>query len=172
MNFVENPAFLKKGKNPERQCLSLADVYKDFRAKKLGIKVRAQEFKNICQDFMVMVHEAMVKEGFEFNPRCNIGRFSIRQRKIRFDRKLRVDFYNTRLERERTGDPTIIVRHLNTHTSNYFYYHHWKKGKCPGIMMWAFKATFENKRAIPNAEKEGLIKPYKPIITPKSKVIR
>ena len=160
MNFIENPAFKLSKVKKDKQCISLLEIYRAFRAKKL-VKSTAKDYQAICKDFMQLVHDAMVYEGFEFNPKCNIGKFSIRQRKTRLD-KLRVDFRATKKLRLKTGDDKAVVYHLNNHSNHYYYHHSWKKGNCTGVMMWAFKATFENKVKITEAVRDKTIKPFKP----------
>ena|SRR5689334_1776936 len=174
MNFVENIpiSHRKLGNRKEKQCISLVEIYREFRSRKIVKKINSSEFVNICKDFYVLLHDAMVTEAFEFNPRCNLGKFSIRQRKIDFERKMKIDYHATKKAREETGDDRILIRHTNIHSSSYYYYHHWKKGRCIGVMMWAFKPTHENKHAIARAVKENRnIKPFKPRLHHKSKLI-
>lgn len=172
MIFLENESQVKTSKRAKKQTVTLVEIYKEFKSRKLGIQTTKEEFIAICKDFMQLCHDAMLYEGFEFNPKCNLGRFSIRQRKLKLDRSLKVDFHKTKIARKETGNPEIVIYHMNNHTGNYYYYHHWKKGNCTGVMMWVFKATFENRRAIAAAIIEKRLKPYKPKITSKTKIIR
>lgn len=163
MKIIQNPAREKKGNVQEKQSITLLEIYREFRSRKFGIKVNADDYQDICKVFMNLVHDAMIYEGFELNPHCNIGKFSIRKRKTKLT-KLKVDFHNTKKVREETGNEKLVVYHMNNHSSGWYYYHHWKKGNTTGVMMWSFTPIKQHRGKIAEAVKAKTIKPFIPLL--------